>query len=169
MHQERFGVPGHEQRNMGGMYTTFEEELERSGKLAYTNVGVSMLPLIRQGKDVMVIEKADTYRPLDAVLFRRKGVTGRGAYVLHRILKIMPDGRYWIVGDNCVSGELVDRENILGLLTGVSRNGKLIKNTDFRYRAYVRLWCAPYPVRFFILRALRLARRVRRRFLKRRS
>ena len=77
-------------------YTTFEEELERSGKLAYTNVGVSMLPLIRQEKDVMVIEKADTYRPLDAVLFRRKGVTGRGAYVLHRILKIMPDGRYWL-------------------------------------------------------------------------
>ena len=150
-------------------YTTFEEELERSGKLAYTNVGVSMLPLIRQGKDVMVIEKADSYRPLDAVLFRRKGVTGRGAYVLHRILKIMPDGKYWIVGDNCVSGELVERENILGVLTGVSRKGKLIKNTDFRYRAYVRLWCAPYPVRFFILRALRLARRVRRRFLKRRS
>ena len=97
------------------MYTTFEGELERSGKLAYTNVGVSMLPLIRQGKDVMVIEKADTYRPLDAVLFRRKGVTGRGAYVLHRILKSMPDGKYWIVGDNCVSGELVERGNILGL------------------------------------------------------
>ena len=145
------------------MYTTFEEELERTGKLIYTNVGVSMLPLIRQGKDIMIIERADEYMPLDAVLFRRKGVTGRGAYVLHRILKITPDGKYWIVGDNCVSGETVERENILGVLTCVSRHGKLIKRTDIRYRAYLRMWCAPYKMRFFILRWFRLAHRVRRR------
>ena len=144
------------------MYTTLEEELNRNGKLVYTNVGVSMLPLLRQGRDVMVIEKADVYRPLDAVLFRRKGVKGRGAYVLHRILRIMPDGRYWIVGDNCIKGELVERGNILGVLTGVSRDGKLLKNTDFRYRAYVRLWCAPYHLRFFILRMNRYAKRIRR-------
>ena len=148
------------------MYTTFEEELERSGKLAYTNVGVSMLPLLRQGRDVMVIEKAEVYRPLDAVLFRRPGVKGRGAYVLHRILKIMPDGRYWIVGDNCVTGELVERRNTLGVLTGVSRDGKLLKNTDFRYKAYVRLWCAPYHLRFFILRMKHLTKRILRRVSK---
>lgn len=28
---------------------TFEEELARSGKLVYTNVGVSMLPMLREG------------------------------------------------------------------------------------------------------------------------
>lgn len=144
------------------MYTTFEEELERSGKLVYTNVGVSMLPLLRQGRDVMVIEKSDVYRPLDAVLFRRPGTAGRGAYVLHRILKIMPDGRYWIVGDNCVDGELVERKNIMGVLTGVLRNGKLIRNTDFSYRAYLALWCTPYHVRFIILRMIRKTKRVRR-------
>ena len=142
------------------MYTTFEEELERSGKLAYTNVGVSMLPLLRQGRDVMVIEKAEVYRPLDAVLFRRQ------TFQIHRILKIMPDGRYWIVGDNCVTGELVERRNILGVLTGVSRDGKLLKNTDLRYKAYVRLWCAPYHLRFFILRMKHLTKRILRRVSK---
>ena len=145
--------------------STFEEVLAEKGTLIYTNVGDSMYPLIKP-RDLLVIKRPELpLKRLDIPLYKRDS----GQYVLHRILKIMPDGRYWIVGDNCVSGELVDRENILGLLTGVSRNGKLIKNTDFRYRAYVRLWCAPYPVRFFILRALRLARRVRRRFLKRRS
>ena len=143
------------------MYTTFEEELERTGKLVYTNVGVSMLPLIRQGKDVMIIEKADDYKPLDAVLFRRRGVTGRGAYVLHRILKITPDGKFWIVGDNCVSGETVERENILGVLTCVSRHGKLIKRTDIGYRAYLRLWCAPYKMRFLVLKGVRVLRRMK--------
>ena len=48
------------------MYTTFEEELEQNGKLVYTNVGVSMLPLLREGRDVMLIEKTDVLKPLDA-------------------------------------------------------------------------------------------------------
>lgn len=135
------------------MVTTFEQELEGSGKLLYTNVGVSMRPLLREGRDVMVIERAESFRALDAVLFRRPHVTGRGAYVLHRILKVLPDGRYWIVGDNCISGEVVERADILGVLTGIQRNGKLVRVTDLRYRAYVWLWCAPYHLRFFILRA----------------
>ena len=135
------------------MNTTFEDELNRSGKLLYTNVGASMRPLLREGRDVMVIERAENFRALDAVLFRRPGVTGRGEYVLHRILKVLPDGRYWIVGDNCVSGEEVAREDILGVLTGVMRGKKLLRVTDRKYRAYVLLWCAPYHLRFFILRA----------------
>lgn len=36
---------------------SFEEMLDRNGYLAYTNVGVSMMPLLRQGKDVMEIRK----------------------------------------------------------------------------------------------------------------
>ena len=135
------------------MKTTFEEELGRSGKLLYTNVGVSMRPLLREGRDVMVIERAEDFRTLDAVLFRRPGVSGRGAYVLHRILKVLPNGNYWIVGDNCIEGETVAKENVLGVLTGVMRDGKLLRVTDFRYRLYVRLWCAPYRLRFFVLRA----------------
>lgn len=141
------------------MNTTFEEELARSGKLLYTNVGVSMRPLLREGRDVMVIERAAQYRVLDAVLFRRPGVTGRGAYVLHRILRENADGSFWIVGDNCTSGETVAREDILGVLTGVQRGGKLVKTSDAAYRAYVRFWCAPYPLRFAVLRAVHFARR----------
>ena len=37
--------------------STFEEELERTGKLIYTNVGDSMMPLIRQDRDLLIIEK----------------------------------------------------------------------------------------------------------------
>ena len=150
------------------MESTFEQELARSGKLLYTNVGVSMRPLLREGRDIMVIERAEDYRVLDAVLFRRPGVVGRGAYILHRILKILPDGRYWIVGDNCTEGETVARENILGVLTGVMRNGRLVSVTDRKYRAYVRFWCAPYRLRFLILRGRRFLGRVKR-WVKRRG
>jgi hypothetical protein len=35
--------------------TTFEEEIEKNGRLVYTNVGDSMRPLIRQGRDLLII------------------------------------------------------------------------------------------------------------------
>ena len=35
----------------------FEDVIERDGKLVYTNVGDSMLPFIRQDRDLVVIEK----------------------------------------------------------------------------------------------------------------
>ena len=137
-------------------YATFEDVLDRTGRLIYTNVGVSMRPLLREGRDVMVIEKlTDAPGKYDAVLFRRPGVTGRGRYVLHRVLRDNGDGTYWIVGDNCTGGETVGRENILGVLTAVKRSKKTVEVTDPGYRLYVALWCAPYPLRFLILRLRR--------------
>ena len=61
--------------------STFENEINRSGKLVYTNVGDSMKPLIRQGKDLLIIEKADgRLKKYDVPLYRRDS----GQYVLHR-------------------------------------------------------------------------------------
>lgn len=140
---------------------TFEQVLERDGQLAYTNVGVSMMPLLRQGRDLMIIERKgpERCRKLDAVLFKRPGRTGRGAYVLHRILRVNGDGTYWIVGDNCVSGETVAEENVLGVLTAVVRDGKTVPVTAPGYRLYVNTWCRFYPLRIALLRARHFAGR----------
>ena len=135
----------------------FEEVLNSNGRLVYTNVGVSMLPLIREGRDIMIIEKrgVSLLKKYDAVLYRRENIKGRGEYVLHRIIKILPDGNFYIVGDNCTNGETVKPSQILGVLTGLIRNGKPVDLTGFRYKAYIALWCAPYRLRFFVLRANR--------------
>lgn len=137
--------------------TTFKEELERSGRLVYTNKGVSMMPLLRQDKDLMIIEKKveGQLKQYDAVLFIRDN----GQYVVHRILKVR-EKDYWIVGDNCFTGEYIREDQIIGVLTGVVRNGKTITNTDRLYRLYVWLWCRFYRVRFFLLRSKHLVRRV---------
>ena len=122
---------------------TIEEMLERDGHLAYTNKGVSMMPLLREDRDLMLIDRRnpERCRKLDAVLFRRPGVVGRGAYVMHRILRVNDDGTYWIMGDNCVTGETVREENVLGVLTGFVRDGKTITVDDPWYRLYVNTWC----------------------------
>ena len=123
--------------------SSFEEELERSGTLVFTNKGRSMLPLLRQNRDLMVIEKKGPERckKYDAVLFKRGG-----RYVMHRILRVREQD-YYIVGDNCRKGEYVRDGQILGILKQVVRDGKTIDVEDPAYRRYVHLWCDLYPLR----------------------
>ncbi|MBR4460670.1 MAG: hypothetical protein IKS26_04100, partial [Paludibacteraceae bacterium] len=63
------------------MVSTFEDILDCEGRLVYTNVGTSMMPLLRQRHDLMVIEKKGPERLhwLDVPLFKRDN----GQYVLH--------------------------------------------------------------------------------------
>lgn len=128
---------------------TFEEELNEHGTLIFTNVGVSMLPLLRQGRDLMVIKKkgAEPLKKYDAVLFKRPN----GQYILHRILKIK-DGRYYIVGDNCTKGEYVAEEQVLGVLTEVVRDGKKTSADDKRYRFYVHMICDFFHIRVAVIK-----------------
>ena len=144
----------------------FEDVLERYGKLVYPNKGVSMLPLLRQGCDLMVIERknGEPFKKYDAVLFKRPSSRGQDDYVMHRILRVNEDGSYWIVGDNCCTGDIVREDQILGTLTAVLRGGKkTVPVTAPLYRAYVALWCGCYPVRFAIIRARHFGGRCLRR------
>lgn len=137
--------------------STFEEQLEQTGTITYINRGVSMMPLLRENRDVMVIEKVDgaACRKYDAVLFVRPHVKGRGHYVMHRILRVNADGSYWIIGDNCVSGENVKAECVIGRLTAVIRDGKRVDVDDRWYKVYVHLWCDVLPVRILLIRVRR--------------
>ena len=79
--------------------SSFEEELDKKGILVYTNKGNSMYPLIRQGKDVLIIKKCNTrLKKMDVPLYKRES----GQYVLHRIIKVN-ENDYVIRGDNTYS------------------------------------------------------------------
>lgn len=142
------------------MSESFESVLERMGVLAYTNVGTSMLPFLRENRDVMLIRRKGDKpcKRLDAVLFTRLGASGRSAYVLHRVLRVNKDGTYWIVGDNCTSGETVPDECVLGILEAIVRDGTYIGANNALYRAIVHLWCDFWPLRFALLRLRARAR-----------
>ena len=144
---------------------SFEELLDTKGYIVYTNVGTSMLPLLRQRRDIIEIRKvsSDRCRKYDVVLYKRGN-----RYILHRVLKVRPDD-YVIAGDHNAFLEygITDRD-ILGVMTRVIRDGKEIRMTDPGYLLYVHLWCDFYPLRMFILRcrgkAARIVRAVRGRF-----
>lgn len=141
---------------MGNM--TFEQVIARDGRLIYTNRGDSMMPLIKQGRDLLVISKKPKHRlkKYDVPLYKRDS----GQYVLHRILQVRKHD-YVICGDNRWTKEygITDR-HIIGVLTAVIRNGKEIKVTDRKYRLYVHLWCDLFPVRAFVLRAINKIKRM---------
>lgn len=128
---------------------SFETILNEHGYIVYTNIGFSMMPLLRQKKDIIEIRKKGPERckKYDVVLYKR-----RDRYILHRILKVLPDG-YLIAGDHCTVLERdIKDENILGIMTRMLRNGKYITPDNKWYKAYVHLWCDVYPIRMMIIK-----------------
>ena len=105
--------------------STFEEILEKDGKLVYKTKGVSMNPMLYQNRDLVVIEPVKgRLKELDVALYRR----GR-SYVLHRVIAVNDDGTYLIRGDNTYSDEIVPDSAVLGVLTEFVRDGKQYKVT----------------------------------------
>ena len=125
---------------------TYESYLDRYGQLTYRVVGTSMLPLLKENRDLFTVRKknpGERFRVGDVVLYRRGD-----SYVLHRILKVLPDGGYVILGDNCVNREYGTRdEDILGVMTGFQRKGRNYTVQNLRYRLHSRWRVLTTPVR----------------------
>lgn len=136
--------------------STFEEQLEKDGRIIYSNKGFSMMPLIKEGRDLMVIEKnGGRLKKYDAPLFKRTN----GQYVLHRVLKVR-ENDYVMCGDHQWNKEYgITDDQIIGVLTAVIRKGKEIPVTKLSYKMYVHLWCDFFPIRAFILKCKNLASR----------
>ncbi len=137
---------------------TYEQELLQNGKIIRTNVGVSMMPLLRQNRDVMIIERPNgRLKKYDVPLYKRGD-----RYVLHRIIRVHEDS-YDIIGDNCVNIERgIKDSQIIGVLTGVIRDGKTITVDNLLYKLYYHIWCDFLYLRIGILKLKFLLRRAAR-------
>ena len=136
--------------------STFEDEIKRTGRIIYTNVGDSMMPLIKQGRDVLVISTVNgRLKRYEIPLYKRDS----GQYVLHRIPKVRKND-YVICGDNRCNKEygITDR-HIIGVLSGIIRDGREIHMTDIKCRIYAHLWCDLFPVRVLIIRIRQIFKR----------
>ena len=143
--------------------STFEEQLAQNGKLIYTNKGDSMMPLIKQDRDLLIIEPVHgRLKKYDVPLYKRDN----GQYVLHRILKVREQG-YVICGDNRWAKEYgITDKHIIGVLTAVIRDGKEIPVNDRKYKLYVHLWCDFFPVRAVIVHVIDKLKRYRKGYRK---
>ncbi len=126
--------------------SSVERYLEENGELTYSNVGISMLPLLREGKDLFTVRKKDKIqrcRRYDVVLYRRPPKS----LVLHRIVEVR-ENDYVILGDNCMTKEYgITDDDIIGVMTAYVRNGRTHTVDEPGYRLYSRVWCAIAPMR----------------------
>lgn len=133
-------------------YNSIEELILSQGESISSTSGISMYPMLRHRRDMVVIEKVD--RPLkkhDVPLYRAKS----GKLLLHRILRVESD-RYVIRGDNTYALEYVPKESVIGVLKEFHRNGKRYDcATNKKYKVYVFFMRLFYPLRYLWKKVIR--------------
>lgn len=97
--------------------------------------GVSMLPMLRQGEDRVVLVRPTFPLAVGTVVLFRRGKER----VLHRIVAIR-NGVYVIRGDNCIGSDLVAENQIIGVLVGFWRG-------ETYHDCTVGTECADYGIR----------------------
>jgi len=114
------------------------ERLEMGESVRFSPHGTSMLPMLRDGEDIVILSKPQGRLHLfDLPLYRRKD----GTYVLHRVINFDSDRGYVMCGDNQFKNEHgVYDEDIIGVVTAFNRKGKPYTVHSLRYRFYVHLW-----------------------------
>ena len=114
------------------------EKLDSGGTVTFTPNGTSMEPMLRDGKDVVVLKKKQGRLKLyDVALYLRDN----GQYVLHRVIDYCNDGSYVMCGDNQFAREQGIRvDQILAVMTAFYRKGKPYTTGSIRYRIYITFW-----------------------------
>ena len=124
-----------------------EDVLLTRGQYIGPTAGVSMLPMLKNRRDTIVVtKKTERLKPLDVALYKRGD-----AYVLHRVLQVTANG-YIIRGDNCYADENVPEEAVIGVLTEFFRKNKHIVCADNKkYHRYVKQRLKSYKTRRFFV------------------
>ena len=136
-------------------------ELEKHGAYASTTRGVSMWPLLKTHRDVVILEKPSSPpKRYDVVLYPGKN----GRFLLHRIIGERED-EYLIRGDNTFHTEHVKKSEIVAVMTAFNRNGKRHTTSERGYKAYVRTWNFIYPIRYPLFRLRCLLSKIKRKML----
>ena len=141
--------------------TTVVDELRAGRAVTYFTKGISMRPLLRTAETHVHIlpldaEGAEAYLPGGIVLYQRPA----GNLVLHRLIKQEGD-IYYMRGDNTYGLEPVRREQMIGVVDTVWKNGRYIDvANDRRYRRYVKRRIKNYPTRYFFFRVKNKLRRI---------
>lgn len=117
---------------------SLEEIINLTGCLCVEIKGTSMNPLLKQGVNKVYIEKPKTrLKKGDVALYKRDS----GEYVLHRVMKVLPDG-YVFCGDNHFVLEYgITDKHIVGVMQGYYTGEKFTSvSKSFNYKLYKFFW-----------------------------
>ena len=143
------------------IYPFLSEMLECGNSISFKPNGTSMLPLLRQGLDSVVLAKPkNAPEKLDIVFYRRSN----GQFVLHRAVKVR-NGIYTMCGDNQWEKERgITTDMIIGVVTQLNRGGAPVDINAVPYRVYCRLLPLRRTYLFFKKAVSFVLRRIKRLF-----
>ena len=101
-----------------------------------TVAGTSMTPFFDPGDTVYLDLPRGDAEVGDVVLFARFGVK----YVLHRVVRVFPDGTLELLGDAQVRSERVPPGQVRAVVTGLRRGEKLYDEKSLRWRFFRGPW-----------------------------
>lgn len=124
------------------------EQLARGQNVSFSPRGDSMLPMLRSGKDTVTLSPLPaSLKKYDLPLYRRDN----GQYVLHRIIRT--GETYTCIGDHQYIYESGLRyDQMIAVVSGFTRKGKLYSVNDMRYRMYCHFWQGSRGIRWFFSR-----------------
>lgn len=138
-------------------YPLMQEVFAAGGTFTLTVAGSSMWPTLSGGRDrVTLVKPPEQWHKYDLPLYRRSN----GQFVLHRIVRIHPDGTMDCCGDHQRQVEQGLRpEQMVAIVVGLERKGKPFAADHRRYVRWVKWWTFLLPLRpvFFRLDHFRRA------------
>ena len=138
-----------------------EEQLAAGQNVRFSPRGTSMLPMLRQGLDSVVLSPVPArLKKYDLPLYRREN----GQFVLHRVVKV--GKTYTCIGDNQYLLESgLSHGQMIAVVTAFVRDGREHSVEEWGYRAYCRIWHYSRPVRRLWIRCKGSAKSVLKRFM----
>ena len=113
----------------------FRERLQMGKTVRFMPRGISMLPMLRQGIDSVVLSPIpEKLKKYDLPLYQRDN----GKYILHRIVAV--GDTYTCIGDNQLEKEYgVRHDQMIGLVTAFYRGNQYHSVDELGYKTYCRL------------------------------
>ena len=145
-----------QQVRMDDMMPLMREKLAAGHTVQLSPVGISMLPMLRQGRDCVSLKPiSGRLKKYDIPLYQRDD----GHYVLHRIVKV--GETYTCIGDNQFREEAgVRQDQLIAVVAGFTRDGKYRGVETLSYRVYCRFWHYTRSLRWFYRGVKRRLRRM---------
>lgn len=134
--------------SMNELGPLIQERLAAGQAVRFSPKGVSMLPMLREGIDSVLISPApEKLQKFDIPLYQREN----GQYILHRVIDVSED--YTCMGDNQFAAEKgIQHRQVIGVVTAFYRGERRWETTGKGYRMYCHVWHFSRPFRHLVRR-----------------
>lgn len=132
-----------------------ERSIKELGYAVVPITGTSMLPLFKEGRDLVELESCSQERLKkgNVVLYKKND----GTLVLHRIIRVENGEFFTVLGDHQFNNdERVNKNQIIAVACGFFIKGRYVNEKTRWYRLYKKIWLCNLNVRRIILAVLSL-------------